>query len=139
MRWVTLLLICFGFWGSSEVMAQQPVERHLQIQGIEREYLVLDAHHQQQPAPLVLVLHGGGGNASRMLKRWQSVAEREGLIVIAPNAQAATWNAGGCCGQAQQQQSADAAFFSRFYRLHNCNIQLIHIVFIWSVSQTGEC
>ncbi|MHA3103665.1 hypothetical protein ACX1N1_05675 [Acinetobacter sp. ANC 3791] len=87
----------------------QPIKQQILVQGIQRQYLVLDAH-RQKPAPLVIVLHGGGGNASRMLQRWQAVTQREGLIVVAPNAEKATWNALGCCGDAQQQQSADVAF-----------------------------
>lgn len=109
MRWFSLFVGCLGWGLSFYAAAQQPIEQHMLVQGIQRQYLVLDAHHQK-PAPLVVVLHGGGGNASRMLQRWQAVAQREGLIVVAPNAQKATWNALGCCGDAQQQQSADTAF-----------------------------
>lgn len=131
MRWVTLFLICLGFWGSSEIMAQQPVERHLQIQGVDRQYFVFDAHQQKQ-APLVLVLHGGGGNGLRMLKRWQSVAQREGLIIVAPNAEKNTWNAVGCCGQGQQQQNADAAFIQQVLKStqQNYSIDPYHIYIV---------
>ncbi|ENU79890.1 hypothetical protein F975_02226 [Acinetobacter sp. ANC 3789] len=109
MRWLSLFVGCLSWVLSVYAVAQQPIEQQILVQGIQRQYLVLDAH-RQKPAPLVMVLHGGGGNASRMLQRWQSVAQREGLIVVAPNAEKATWNALGCCGDAQQQQSADVAF-----------------------------
>lgn len=131
MRWLTLLFICFGFLGPSEIMAQQPVERHLQIQGVDRQYFVFDAHQQKQ-APLVLVLHGGGGNGLRMLKRWQSVAQREGLIIVAPNAEKNTWNAVGCCGQGQQQQNADVAFIQQVLKSiqQNYSIDPYHIYIV---------
>ena len=114
MRWVGFVIACLGWLYSMQSMAAQPsaVEKHLYIQGVDREYLLFDAH-QQQPAPLVVVLHGGGGNASRMLKRWQNVAQREGLIVVAPDAEKSTWNATGCCGQSLQQQSADTTFIQK--------------------------
>ncbi|MHA3048265.1 CE1 family esterase [Acinetobacter sp. ANC 4641] len=109
MRWLSFFVVCLSGMLSVCAAAQQPIEQHLLVQGVEREYLVLDTH-RQKPVPLVIVLHGGGGNAVRMLQRWQTVAQRKGLIVVAPNAEKATWNALGCCGDAQQKQSADVAF-----------------------------
>jgi phospholipase/carboxylesterase len=46
-----------------------------------------------QPAPLVVMLHGAGGNALQALGILQSLAEAEGVIVVAPDSRAATWDA----------------------------------------------
>ncbi|MEK8052246.1 PHB depolymerase family esterase [Ideonella sp. DXS22W] len=74
-----------------------------------------------QPVPLVIALHGGGGNmdvqANDRFYGWISQAERSGFIVVFPNGfsrlpggQLATWNAGGCCGAARDQGSDDVGF-----------------------------
>ena len=37
-----------------------------------------------QPAPLVVMLHGAGGNASHALGILQEIADTEGFILVAP-------------------------------------------------------
>jgi polyhydroxybutyrate depolymerase len=74
-----------------------------------------------QPAPLVLALHGGGGHAEYMADdaRYglQRQADEAGFIVAFPNGYSklpggkfATWNAGGCCGDARDRNVDDVAF-----------------------------
>lgn len=74
-----------------------------------------------QPAPLVLALHGGGGHAEYMADdaRYglQAKADEAGFIVAFPNGYSklpggkfATWNAGGCCGDARDRQVDDVGF-----------------------------
>ncbi|MFC0168150.1 alpha/beta hydrolase family esterase [Pseudoduganella danionis] len=71
--------------------------------------------------PLVLALHGGGGHAALMAEDsrygWQRQADQGGFIVAFPNGASrlpggrlATWNAGGCCGYARDQNIDDVAF-----------------------------
>lgn len=91
--------------------------------GIQRQYLVhLPAGHDaSQPTPLVLALHGGGGHAAQMADddRYGLVkkADEAGFIVVFPNGYSklpggrfATWNAGGCCGDARDRQIDDVGF-----------------------------
>jgi polyhydroxybutyrate depolymerase len=76
---------------------------------------------------LVVVLHGGMGNALRIATRqsesalnMDAVADREGFIVVYLNGTAATrlsqlkalaWNAGGgCCGQAAEKDIDDVSY-----------------------------
>ena len=93
----------------------------LQVQG--RTVLVhLPAGHDgRRPWPLVLAFHGGGGHAAYMAddSRYglQRQAERSGFIVAFPNGHSrwpggrlATWNAGGCCGDARDRGSDDVGF-----------------------------
>ncbi len=87
----------------------------LMFAGRERSYALLDAHKGGTPAPLVIVLHGGGGNGSTMLPRWADKARSEGLVVAAPDGVGrmqgmGTWNAGGCCGEAMTSGLDDVAF-----------------------------
>lgn len=100
---------------SSPPDAAEAIPQHLAVQGVERDFLLLDARHGKAPAPLVIALHGGGGNGATMVPRWRDVAKREGLIAAFPEgvgrmARMGTWNAGGCCGYAMAENSDDIAF-----------------------------
>ena len=93
----------------------------LQVQG--RTVLVhlpagLDA---TRPAALVLAFHGGGGHAAHMADDshygLQRKADEAGFIVAFPNGYSripggklATWNAGGCCGDARDKNVDDVGF-----------------------------
>ena len=66
------------------------------------------------PAPLVMMFHGGFGNARQMERAagMDDVAKREGFVVawmdgtgIIP-----TWNAGACCGASQRKNVDDVGF-----------------------------
>ncbi len=87
----------------------------LSIAGQQRRYRLLDAHRGSGPAPLIVALHGGGGNGASMIARWADQARRAGAIVAAPdgvgrNDRMGTWNAGGCCGEAASRGVDDVAF-----------------------------
>lgn len=98
-------------------------ERLLRFAGDARNYVLhiparLDP---ARPAPLVVAMHGGGGHAAFMAddERYGLIttAEREGFVVVFPNGYSkfprgrlATWNAGGCCGDARDRSSDDVGF-----------------------------
>lgn len=95
----------------------------VQHAGAKRSYIVHipKSLHAGQPAPLLVAMHGGGGNM-----RFQADDENYGLIskseeagfVVAfpngysalPNGGLATWNAGNCCAQARDKGSDDVGF-----------------------------
>lgn len=93
-------------------------EQHaIHVGGIERSYLLLDAHDGNGPAPLVIALHGGGGSSETMIPRWAGAAHKEGLVIAAPKGigrgdRMGTWNASGCCGEAMQTKVDDVAFIA---------------------------
>lgn len=91
-------------------------EHSLRVGGVARTYL-LSEPGGDSPRPLVIALHGGGGNAETMVPRWIGTARREGFVVAFPQGigrgrNMGTWNAGGCCGFAMTSGSDDVAFIA---------------------------
>lgn len=96
------------------------VERHtLQVGGVSRSYLLYTPRRTASgPMPLVMVFHGGGGNADQIMPMsgWNEEAEKRGWLVAYPNGTGKqenkflTWNAGECCGYAQENGIDDVAF-----------------------------
>ena len=69
--------------------------------------------------PLVIALHGGGGSIDSMAEHYnfRREAEKHGWPLLVPNGisrfrsgKFATWNAGTCCGRAQETGADDVAF-----------------------------
>ena len=95
-------------------------ERTLLHDGRQRTYLVHD-FARGGPAPVVIVLHGGGGNAANAVKMtgFDRVAAREGVVAVYPNGTAGreggrllTWNAGHCCASAMEKRIDDVGFIA---------------------------
>ena len=93
----------------------------LPMPGRLRSYLV---HVPPQAAaaslPVVINLHGGGGNAEqhRRATRMDAAADRDGYLAVYPNgtgrgSRLLTWNAGFCCGHALKEGVDDVAFVAR--------------------------
>jgi len=91
----------------------------LSFAGRERTYLVhLPPAIGNSPFPLVLVLHGGGGNAANAARMTQmsALANQENFIVVYPDGtgrlddKLLTWNSGNCCGYALDNQIDDVGF-----------------------------
>jgi polyhydroxybutyrate depolymerase len=118
--WATSMLLLNAL--SAAAAGPAPDGRQsLSHQGIERSYVVrlpglVPAPDQR--LPLVLVLHGGGGNAAvaEAMTGFTDKAKREGFIVVYPEGtgrlgrRLLTWNAGHCCGQAMTRQVDDVGF-----------------------------
>ncbi|MGM9486632.1 extracellular catalytic domain type 1 short-chain-length polyhydroxyalkanoate depolymerase [Ideonella sp. YS5] len=93
----------------------------LVVQGQQRHYVVRLPPGARAPGerlPLVLVLHGGGGDAAIAEKTtgFTAKGQREGFIVVYPEGSGRlanhllTWNAGHCCGLAMQRGVDDVGF-----------------------------
>ncbi|RZJ09001.1 MAG: poly(3-hydroxybutyrate) depolymerase [Rubrivivax sp.] len=96
----------------------------LQVQGRKVLVHLPRGYDAAKPAPLVLAFHGGGGSAEYMADDekygLQSKADQAGFVVAFPNGYSklpgpmsgkfATWNAGGCCGDARDRGSDDVGF-----------------------------
>ncbi|MBX3395600.1 MAG: hypothetical protein KF841_09555 [Phycisphaerae bacterium] len=76
--------------------------RHLLVDGIDREYLLFVPSERPNasdapPMPLVMMLHGGGGNARQAADeltegRWMELAERDRFSVAFPQGVGNHWN-----------------------------------------------
>jgi polyhydroxybutyrate depolymerase len=89
--------------------------------GRERSYLLhVPPQSAAGPRPLLVSLHGGGGNARqhRDDTGLDAAADREGYVAAYPNgtgrldSRMLTWNAGGCCGYAQKNAVDDVGFIA---------------------------
>ena len=99
-----------------------PAEPHdtITVGGRVRRYVVHD-FSQGGPAPLVILLHGGGGNGENMINMTQFdvVARREHLVAVYPDGTGAervgellTWNATHCCAYAMRNHTDDVGFLA---------------------------
>jgi len=100
--------------------AAETIERQLRVGTRERSYEIdLPARRDRAEAlPVVVVFHGGGGNADsvRRQTRMSAKGDAEGFIAVYPQGSGGiagklrTWNAGTCCGYAMQQRIDEIAF-----------------------------
>lgn len=93
----------------------------LTYDGLERSYLLFSPTHAktEHPLPLLIVLHGGGGNAEGQVQiagNLNTYASQKGVMVVYANGTGPfqnrflTWNAGICCGSALDNQVDDVGF-----------------------------
>ncbi|MCE9600300.1 MAG: prolyl oligopeptidase family serine peptidase [Spirochaetia bacterium] len=85
-----------------------------------RRYIlhVPKSYQSSRPVPLVVVLHGGGGNGriGASMSGFTKKSDEEGFIVVYPfgwgrfDETLLTWNAGNCCGKALTDNKDDVAF-----------------------------
>jgi len=99
---------------------QPDARQSLRVGDLERSYVLrLPAQRPAgKPLPLVLVLHGGGGNAdyAERMTGFTPLAMQEGFAVAYPEGSSRfrgrllTWNARHCCGYAMENKVDDVAF-----------------------------
>jgi len=90
--------------------------------GLNRKYLVHvpKTYDRSKSSPVVMALHGGGGNAANAPKYFglNRKSDTAGFILVYPEGHGrtvfgktfATWNAGRCCGEALKNNSDDVGF-----------------------------
>jgi polyhydroxybutyrate depolymerase len=92
---LSLLTLCLtgNAWGRGESNDKQTT---ITVGGVIRNYLlhVPASLPKGQPAPLVLVFHGGGGHARNMpnATHFDSLADEQGFIVAYPDSFNRSWN-----------------------------------------------
>jgi polyhydroxybutyrate depolymerase len=69
----------------------------------------------REPAPVVLVFHGGFGTGDGAATQtgFDAEAAKRGFVAAYPDGIGRSWNAGGCCGPAQRRQVDDVGFAAR--------------------------
>lgn len=104
----------------------QPGDRNfsMSIGGLEREFIVHvpKNFNRENLTPLVIGMHGGGGNAAgqALISRMSEKADRDRYLVVYPQGTGkkvlghlfGTWNSGGCCGYAVENGVDDVGFIS---------------------------
>jgi polyhydroxybutyrate depolymerase len=89
--------------------------------GLVRTFVVRTPPNTSQGSalPVVLVLHGGGGNAANaeQMTGFTALVDRERVLVVYPEGTSRrprlsllTWNAGHCCGSAMERRVDDVGF-----------------------------
>jgi phospholipase/carboxylesterase len=73
-------------------------------------------YHPEQPAPLILMLHGAGGNAYAGLSPFLNFADTQGIILLAPSSRKKSWDVlyGGYGTDIALIDEALAQTFSRY-------------------------
>jgi len=88
---IVILLVfiskCYSYEGKKE---------YIIVDDIKREYIVFQKENRDghEKAPLLIVLHGGGGNGAKMQKTsgFDAIARRENLVTVYPDAIKNHWN-----------------------------------------------
>lgn len=110
-------------WEKEKGEGWSGIAHSLTYDGDKREYIVHVPEHVKngkKKVPLVIVLHGGGGNGANAVKMtgFSQKADREDFIVAYPNGggrmknKLKTWNFWHCCGYAMRNNIDDAGFLS---------------------------
>lgn len=86
------------------------------VGGLDRSYTLRlpSIYDGTTPLPLVICMHGGAGSGPQVENQSQltAKAEQEGFIIVYPEGTGTirTWNAGGCCGAAVNNNADDVGF-----------------------------
>jgi len=92
-------------------------ERTISVDGQNRKYLlhIPPGAKQGAPIPVIVVLHGLGLPVSYMesLTGFDEISDQGGFAIAYPRGLGTSWNAGGCCGLAEQDNVDDVAFVSQ--------------------------
>lgn len=95
----------------------------IEVGGEARSYIVHvpDDARPGKPLPVVVMLHGAGGDGerARLASGFDNYADANGFIVVYPNGTKAgtvsgefSWNAGACCGVPQRTGVDDVSFIA---------------------------
>lgn len=120
-RKIIIIIITFGLFFSSILLSgcTKP-KQWISYDGRIRNYIIHipSNYDAEEPIPLVLALHGGGGNSENMQDKtgFNQLANEEGFIVVYPDGtgrlinRLLTWNSGHCCGFAFKNDIDDVGF-----------------------------
>jgi polyhydroxybutyrate depolymerase len=98
--------------GANARQAQALDQRHLQVNGVDRTYLIHLPPAAVSPAPLLLVLHGGGSTAQATERNagFDGVADANGFIAVYPSGIDLGWADGRGMDPPDQAGVDDVAF-----------------------------
>ena len=113
---ILFMTLKFAFAAKGRITSHE-----LSVDGIKRSYILYEPDgYTQKDLPLMIVLHGGLGNAESIMENsgMNDIANSGRFVVAYPNgvpgrfgfANRRTWNAGGCCGRAAKNNVDDVKF-----------------------------
>ena len=83
----TALLLPVALLLAAPAAAEQILRETLQFEGTQRTfYLFVPDKAKEQPAPLIITLHGSGRDGKILLDHWKGLASKEGIILAGPDA-----------------------------------------------------
>jgi polyhydroxybutyrate depolymerase len=82
--------------------------------GLQRSYRLYVPVGVPQPAPLVVMMHGGFGSAVQAERTygWDDLAATAKFVVAYPDGVERAWNVGGCCGRPAREDIDDVGFIT---------------------------
>src|SRR5438309_5096615 len=79
------LLFLLAVTSAAACAAAKPGKQTITSQGGERTYYTFVPEKLTAPAPLLLLLHGFGRDGMSQINEWKDLAEKEGIILVAPD------------------------------------------------------
>jgi poly(3-hydroxybutyrate) depolymerase len=78
-----LFLLALSF--ASALAAAKPEKQIITSMGAERTYYTFVPEKLAASSPLLLLLHGSGRDGMSQIDEWKALAEKEGIILVAPD------------------------------------------------------
>ena len=140
-----LLLIIVGSLIISTILSGCVTSKQSMVyDGRTRTYIIHipSFYNDSTPFPLVIALHGGGGNSKSMMDKtgFNDLADEKGFIVVYPDGtgrfknRLLTWNAGHCCGYALDNNVDDVGFIKALIK----KLQITHNIDSRRIFVTGH-
>ncbi len=120
---LNILIAAILFVRCDDSVEQQTLHYYdsLEVDGFDRSYLVNvpKQYNNGSPVPLIIMLHGTGGQAEQAERDygWTEKSNAENFIVVYPQGMQSTgrlkirtWNAGRCCHFAMEENIDDVKF-----------------------------
>ena len=111
------------------------------VDGIARSFVIYRPPRLSDPAPLVLMLHGGFGSARQAERSygWDAEAHSGHFLVAYPDGLDRAWNTGGgCCGRPAARHVNDVAFLTAVVKAIERRIPVDrHRIFATGISNGG--
>jgi len=79
------LVLALAILVSAPGNAAEPARLSLSFEGHDRSYYLFVPDGGDGALPMVVLLHGSGGNGLFMIQRWQDIATREHVVLLAPD------------------------------------------------------
>ena len=84
MKKITLFFV-LALLSAAASASAKPEKNTTKFDGKERTYYTFAPEKISAPAPLLLLLHGSGRDGMTQIDEWKTLAEKEGLVLVAPN------------------------------------------------------